>query len=114
MNNAIERTIAINIIKDIFGLYNLFNNDAVIDDIVKMLIEYRSAAPEKKMHEKGEKVDYDTLYDILKHQPITYKIIKDVTGLKTNEILQVIDTLSLSYPVYSPGRGIYELLREEE
>ncbi len=113
MNNDIERNIAVSIIKNIFGLYNLFNNDAVIDDIVNMLIEYRAVAAERKAREKNPIVDYDALYAILQRQPITYNIIKDMTGLKANEIQHVIDTLSYQYPLYDPARGIYELLRKK-
>ena len=59
----------------------------------------------------GGRVDYARLYGILEKQPLTYDIIKDVTGLNDSGVAQVITTLSLEYPVWNPAKGIYELLR---
>jgi hypothetical protein len=87
--------------------------EVVIDKIISRLMDYRSSIgvdTELEEHEKPE-VDYEKLYAILRQQPLTYDIIKGVTGLKNNAVVEVITTLSLRYPLYSPGKGVYELLR---
>jgi hypothetical protein len=56
-------------------------------------------------------VDYDKLFAILQKQPLTYDIIKNETGLNNSGVAEVITTLSVNYALWSPARGIYELLR---
>ena len=54
-------------------------------------------------------VDYDMLYKMLLAGPVTFKMIEEATGVSHNGVAQVITTLSLRYPVWSPKRGIYKL-----
>jgi hypothetical protein len=68
-----------------------------------------AAAPRRR--QPREEVDYARLYEILERQPLTYDIIKQVTGLKDSGVAQVITTLSLDYPLWNPAKGIYERLR---
>ena len=59
---------------------------------------------------KRKYVDYDYLYALLKQGPVSFNKIKSVTGLDKKGAYQVVTTLSLKYPVYSPERGMYALL----
>ena len=59
--------------------------------------------------QKRKFVDYDELYQRLKKGPITFNEISEITGLKRQSVAQVITTLSLKYPVWSPAKGVYKL-----
>ena len=59
---------------------------------------------------KRKYVDYDRLYELLKAGPVSFERIREETGLDKKGAYQVVTTLSLKYPVYSPCRGIYTLL----
>ena len=59
---------------------------------------------------KRKYVDYDRLYELLKKSPVSFEQIRQETGLDKKGAYQVITTLSLKYPVYSPERGMYALL----
>lgn len=54
-------------------------------------------------------INYEELYEKLKKGPITFKEIQDFCGLSKNATYQVITTLTLNYPVWSPARGMYKL-----
>jgi hypothetical protein len=65
---------------------------------------------QKQPNENFEEL-YRHLYEIMKRQPITYDIIRrESGGLNNSKIAQIITTLSIRYPVYTPAKGIYELL----
>ena len=59
---------------------------------------------------KRKYVDYDRLYELLKAGPVSFERIREETGLDKKGAYQVVTTLSLKYPVYSPERGVYTLL----
>jgi hypothetical protein len=59
---------------------------------------------------KKKKIADEKLYEILKKEPLTCAKIRAVTGAKGCGIMQIIDTLSLRYPVYQKRRGVYALL----
>lgn len=67
--------------------------------------------PQKK---KKQAVDYERIYHRLLLGPITFKEIEEMTGIAHCGVAQVITTLSLRYPVYSPSRGVYKLYGDEE
>lgn len=67
--------------------------------------------PRKK---KRVEVDYDELYKLLLAGPLTFRQIEEITGVKHCGVAQVITTLSLRYPVWSPKRGVYKLYDEED
>nr|DAR99399.1 MAG TPA: Cytosine specific methyltransferase [Bacteriophage sp.] len=60
---------------------------------------------------KRKYVDYEHLYELLKKSPVSFEQIRRETGLDKKGAYQVITTLSLKYPVYSPERGMYALLK---
>ena len=62
------------------------------------------------IEKKRKYVDYDHLYALLKKSPVSFEQIRRETGLDKKGAYQVITTLSLKYPVYSPERGMYALL----
>jgi hypothetical protein len=66
---------------------------------------------DKELRRKRRPVPYDRLYKILLEGPLTRKDIMTITGLGETAVSQIIDTLSLRYPVWSPRRGVYELLK---
>ena len=117
MPEELDRNIALLILNDITDMlpaeYSTCDNKTLENKIVEILQEYRIFLHTEEKHDrkKGSPIDYEKIYAILRHQPITYEIIRHITGLKDNEIVRVITTLSLRYPLYSPGKGIYELLR---
>lgn len=59
---------------------------------------------------KRKYIDYDRLYALLKVGPVSFERIREETGLDKKGAYQVVTTLSLKYPVYSPCRGVYALL----
>lgn len=70
------------------------------------------------MMEKAKKIrrsiDYEALYSMLEAGPITSTDIEAATGASRRNVTQIITTLSLRYPVYSPRRGEYALLKFDE
>lgn len=60
---------------------------------------------------KRKYVDYEHLYELLKKSPVSFEQIRRETGLDKKGAYQVVTTLSLKYPVYSPERGMYALLK---
>lgn len=68
--------------------------------------------PKKKAERKY--VDYEFLYNKLKEGPLTFNDIQELTGVSRYGVAQVITTLVLKYPVWSPQRGVYKLLEESD
>ena len=62
------------------------------------------------VEKKRKYTDYERLYELLKAGPVSFERIREETGLDKRAAAQVITTLSLKYPVYSPKRGVYALL----
>jgi hypothetical protein len=83
--------------------------------VLEAVKEHRDKAMEaaRPQRPRGvkEKYDLEPIVALLKHQPITYDIIKELTGLNDRDVAQIITSLSLEYPLWNPARGIYELLR---
>jgi hypothetical protein len=67
----------------------------------------------RKKRRKIRESDYDELYNILRREPLNYAKIRDVTGVSNSGIMQIIDTLTLRYPLYQIRRGVYGLLKDE-
>jgi hypothetical protein len=61
---------------------------------------------------KKKWVDYDELYNILRREPLDYAKIRAVTGVSNSGIMQIIDTLTLRYPLYQIRKGVYGLLKD--
>lgn len=68
--------------------------------------------PVKKRERK--KIDYEELYKLFLKGPVTFREIEEATGVAHNGVAQVITTLSLMYPIWSPKRGVYKLYDEED
>lgn len=77
-----------------------------------MIFFFFDAPPEKpeKTVKKRVYVDYDFLYECIKKGPLTFREIQELTGVSKAGTSQVITTMSLRYPVWSPARGVYQLL----
>lgn len=73
-----------------------------------------SYIPIKKPKKKKQPVNYEELYQRLLQGPLSFHDIEEITGVAHCGVAQVITTLSLRYPVYSPSRGIYKLYGDEE
>lgn len=54
--------------------------------------------------------DYEKIYEELKKGPLTFREIEELSGVPHNAVAQVITTLTLRYPIWSPKRGVYKLL----
>ena len=65
--------------------------------------------PKPKTRRKRVPVDYDQLYQLFLRGPVTFRDIEEATGVSHNGVAQVITTLSLKYPIWSPKRGVYKL-----
>lgn len=63
---------------------------------------------------KKKYVDYEQLYRLLLAGPLTFKQIMEVTGVDHHGVAQVITTLTLNYPVWSPARGVYKLCTPDD
>lgn len=59
-------------------------------------------------------VDYDVVYRRLREGAVTVAELQELTGVKGGGISQVITTMSLRFPVWSPRRGVYKLLDGDE
>lgn len=70
--------------------------------------------PLPRPKKKKQPVDYERIYHRLLQGPMTFKDIEEMTGIAHCGVAQVITTLSLRYPVYSPSRGVYKLYGDEE
>lgn len=46
--------------------------------------------------------------------PVTFRDIEEATGVSHNGVAQVITTLSLKYPIWSPKRGVYKLYDDDD
>lgn len=68
----------------------------------------------KPKRKKRRLVDYDQLYQMLLTGPITFKDIERVTGVSHCGVAQVITTLSIRYPLWSPKRGVYKLCEDDD
>jgi hypothetical protein len=64
----------------------------------------------KRRKKRG--VDYGELYNILLSEPLDYAKIRAVTGVRNSGIMQIIDTLTLRYPLYQIRKGVYGLLKD--
>lgn len=67
-----------------------------------------------KPKKKRKPVDYDMLYELLLAGPLTFRQIEEVTGVSHCGVAQVITTLSLRYPIWSPKRGVYKLCEDSD
>lgn len=63
---------------------------------------------------KKRYVDYDALYDRLKQGPITFTEIMEFIGRNKADACQVITTMSLRFPIWSPQRGVYRLMTYDD
>jgi hypothetical protein len=64
------------------------------------------------MRRKKRHIDYEKLYNILLSEPLDYAKIRGVTGVANSGINQVIDSLSLRYPLYQIRNGVYGILKD--
>lgn len=71
---------------------------------------------EKKNKRKKNRTspDYEKLYARLQQGPMTFAEIEEMSGVQHSGVAQVITTLSLRYPVWSPRRGVYKLMGPED
>jgi hypothetical protein len=63
---------------------------------------------------KTKSVEYGELYNILLREPLDRAKIREVTGVSNSGIMQIIDTLTLRYPLYQIRKGVYGLLKDGE
>lgn len=70
--------------------------------------------PKPKTRRKRVPVDYDQLYQLFLRGPVTFRDIEEATGVSHNGVAQVITTLSLKYPIWSPKRGVYKLYDDDD
>ena len=70
--------------------------------------DFREEKPRKN------KVDYELLYEELKKAPLTFSQIRALSGVPHSGVAQIITTLSLHYPVYEAGRGVYKLYGDDD
>jgi hypothetical protein len=68
----------------------------------------------RKKRRKSKHVDYGALYDMLCGGPLNYAKIREVTGVSNSGIMQIIDGLSLRYPLYQIRKGVYGLLKDDD
>jgi hypothetical protein len=88
----------------------------------QLLLDFIWPAAEKQAEEsrKGRRkhtrdaVDYEAVYRLMLSGPVTFRQIKELTGMDSSGASQVITTLSLMYPVWSPARGIYKLIGKDD
>lgn len=60
-------------------------------------------------------IDYDKIVARLKQGEMTRKEIHEmIPNVSYSVVSEVITTLSLHYPVYSPRHGVYKLLTDED
>lgn len=65
--------------------------------------------PRKKKPRKI--VNYEALADFVRQAgEVTFAQISEVTESSAGGTAQIIDTLSLRYPIWSPRRGVYRML----
>lgn len=70
--------------------------------------------PVKKVKRQRKYIDYDQLYKLLLEGPLTFRQIEEITGVSHCGVAQVITTLTLKYPVWSPKRGVYKLCEDTD
>ena len=63
----------------------------------------------KKRGTKNRQIDYEAIYREFLKGPLTFAQIEQLSGVSHSGVAQVITTLSLRYPVWSPKRGVYKL-----
>jgi hypothetical protein len=68
----------------------------------------------RRKRRKTKHVDYGELYNILRKEPLNYAKIREVTGVSNSGIMQIIDVLTLRYPLYQVRKGVYGLLKDED
>lgn len=78
-----------------------------IENTVWKQLELDFGSPKKK---RRVFINYEQIYERLKQGPMTFHEIEVMTGAKHNAVFQIITTLTLRYPVWSPARGIYKLM----
>lgn len=66
--------------------------------------------PEKK--KQRNEPDYEMLYMRFTEGPVTFREIEKLTGVAHSGVAQVITTLSIRYPIWSPHRGTYQLIED--
>lgn len=71
-------------------------------------LEFDFSEPKKQK----QFVDYEKIYEELQWGPLTFTQIKELAGVPHNSVWQVITTLSMNYPIWSPKPGLYKLLDE--
>lgn len=71
--------------------------------------EAPAEAPAKAI-KKRIYIDYDYLYACLKKGPLSFRDIQELTGVSKAGVSQIVTTMSLRFPVWSPKRGVYQLL----
>ena len=69
---------------------------------------------EKQQKKKKLVVDYDYLYQKLLEGPLRSKDIEEITGVSHSGVFQIITTLSINYPIWSPSRGVYKLIEDSD
>lgn len=75
--------------------------------------------PIEKKDEEGKKrkkipIDYEMLHERLLEGPVSFNEIEKLTGVAHSGVAQIITTLSIRYPIWSPKRGIYKLIEEKD
>jgi hypothetical protein len=87
----------------------------------QLLFDFEGTAAREQERPKGgrkkhtrDAVDYEAIYHLMLTGPVTFGTIKKLTGMNSSGASQVITTLSLMYPVWSPARGIYKLIGKDD
>lgn len=76
-------------------------------------LELDFAVPQKKKRHRRD-IDYEKIYAALKCGPLTFSEIGALAEVERCAIAQVITTLSVRYPIWSPSKGVYKLLTEDD
>lgn len=63
---------------------------------------------------KKHQVDYQAIYEELKKGPLSFSDIYKLSGAPYYCVNQVITTLSLRYPIYECGRGMFKLYGDDD
>ena len=63
---------------------------------------------------KNKKVDYNKIVAELKKGPLSFSQIQVLAEVERCKVSQVITTLSLHYPIYECGRGMYKLYGDDD
>ena len=71
-------------------------------------------SPKTKIKGQRTEPDYEMLYERFKEGPVTFREIEKLTGVAHSGVAQVITTLSIRYPIWSPKRGTYKLIEDKD